>query len=346
MWKPPSRIFELSLSSATRFIQVPYDTKYEDDGILEIITPRGRYRFSALVKKSCLDRSAVNAVIGRAIANRNVGNNRRLKATSGRLVLARYVPSTAGEQFIEAGLCFADDSGNVHLRLGTEYNWTILNKREPPKLPDADRVTPAAIQLLFQLATEPESANWTVRDLGVTAGLSKSKVAQLRRQFIRQHVLSRDGNTFAFRMNHETCDQLVAGYGQILRPKLFLGRYRYPDVSVDAFVSRLASEAAVQKVSYALTGGPAADLLHQNYRDIEVPVFIAATDPTTLRGLRLMPARNGPVMLLKAFGKLVYWREVKHQFVAPPWLIYAELLTSRDPRAREVAEELRRGFLQ
>jgi len=51
-------------------------------------------------------------------------------------------------------------------------------------------------------------------------------------------------------------------------------------------------------------------------------------------------------MLLKAFGKLVYWREVKHLFVAPPWLIYAELLTSRDPRAREVAEELRRGFLQ
>ena len=74
---------------------------------------------------------------------------------------------------------------------------------------------------------------------------------------------------------------------------------------------------------------------------------MAATDPTTLRGLRLMPARNGPVMLLKAFGKLVYWREVKHQFVAPPWLIlsYAELLTSRDPRAREEAEELRRGFL-
>jgi hypothetical protein len=99
-------------------------------------------------------------------------------------------------------------------------------------------------------------------------------------------------------------------------------------------------------MSYALTGGPAADLLHQNYRDIEVPVFIAATDPTTLRGLRLMPARNGPVMLLKAFGKLVYWLEVKHQFVAPPWLIYAELLTSRDPRARQVAEDLRRGFLQ
>lgn len=48
------------------------------------------------------------------------------------------------------------------------------------------------------------------------------------------------------------CDQLVAGYGQILRPKSFLGRYRYPDVSVDAFISRLASEAAVQNVSYAL----------------------------------------------------------------------------------------------
>jgi hypothetical protein len=32
--------------------------------------------------------------------------------------------------------------------------------------------------------------------------------------------------------------------------------------------------------------------------------------------------------------------------VAPPWLVYAELLANGDPRAREAAEELRRGFLR
>jgi hypothetical protein len=64
------------------------------------------------------------------------------------------------------------------------------------------------------------------------------------------------------------------------------------------------------------------------------------------RALRLLPDRTGPVVLLKPFGAMVYWKEFDGRMVAPPWLVYAELLTSDDPRAREAAEELRRGFLE
>lgn len=35
---------------------------------------------------------------------------------------------------------------------------------------------------------------------------------------------------------------------------------------------------------------------------------------------------------------LVYWREFDGRMVAPPWLVYSELLVSDDPRAREAAE--------
>ena len=52
------------------------------------------------------------------------------------------------------------------------------------------------------------------------------------------------------------------------------------------------------------------------------------------------------MVLLRPFGELVYWREFDGKMVAPPWLVYAELLVSSDPRAREAAEELRREFLQ
>jgi hypothetical protein len=31
--------------------------------------------------------------------------------------------------------------------------------------------------------------------------------------------------------------------------------------------------------------------------------------------------------------------------LAPPWLVYAELLSGNDPRAHEAARELRREFL-
>ena len=139
----------------------------------------------------------------------------------------------------------------------------------------------------------------------------------------------------------ELRDRLISGYSQILRPKLLIGRFRYEEPSVDQFVARLSREAAKQKIPYALTGGPAADAMQHFYRSAEVPVFL---DAKWQRSLRLLPDRTGPVMLFKPFGNLVYWREFEGKMVAPPWLVYAELLTGNDPRAREAAEEFRQEF--
>jgi hypothetical protein len=248
-----------------------------------------------------------------------------------------------GEQFIKAGVSFADEPGNIHLRLGSEYNWTVLGKREPPKLPEANRTTPATIQLLFQFAINPKSAAWTVRDLARAAGISKTKVAQLRQQFLRERILTSKSE---FHLTPEISDRLVSGYNQILRPKLLVGRYRYPDPSVDEFLRRLPDVLAAEKVRYAVTGGPAAELMQHFYRALDFPVFLDVERSRIQRALRLLPDQVGPVIALKPFGELVYWREFDGRMVAPPWLIYAELLVSDDARAREAAEELRNQFLK
>jgi hypothetical protein len=311
-----------------------------NDGFMEIKTPGGQYRLSVQSKRSYLDRSLVNALIARTEANQTAAKQDN---TRGKLLLARYVPVALGEQLVEAGICFADDPGNIHLQLGSEYSWTVLGKREPAPLPEADRTTPATIQLLFQFATEPPSAKWPVRDLAGSAGISKTRVAQIRGQFVRERVLKARAHESEFRVTPEIADRLVAGYSQILRPKILLGRYRYQEQSADQFVARLSHEAATQKIPYALTGGPAADAMQHFYRSSDIPVFLHVEHH---RALRLLPDRTGPVVLLKPFGDLVYWREFEGRMVAPPWLVYAELLNGSDPRAREAAEELRREFLK
>ncbi len=313
------------------------------EGALELTTPRGRHRLFAEVKRSYLDRGLVNAILSRAREESTGKGRTKSRKTSLRLVLAHYIPAAVGERFIEAGICFADDPGNVHLRLGDDYNWTVLGKRETPRLAEADQTTPATIQLLFQLATEPQSATWTVRDLARAAGISKTKAALLRNQFRREKLL--DGKS-GFQVTPEIVDRLVAGYGQILRPKLVIGRYRYPDPSIDRFLGRLSEEARTRKLQYALTGGPAAEAMQHFYHGSEASVFLAPPEPGILRALQLLPDRTGPVVLLRPFGELVYWKEFDGRMVAPPWLVYAELLASSDPRAHEAAEELRRGFLQ
>jgi hypothetical protein len=314
-----------------RFIPAPKSAGRANDGVLELETATGKHRLSVEVKRSYLNRSLVNAVIGQT------------HGRQGKLVIARYVPAALGEQFVKAGVCFADDPGNVHLQLGRKFNWTVLGRREPPALPEAGRATPATMQLLFQFAVEPASAKWTVRDLARSTGISKTRVAQIRGQFFGDLILTGPADKPDFRMTTEIGDRLVAGYSQILRPKLLIGRCRYEEPSAEQFVARLSRDAAAQKIPYALTGGPAADAMQHFYRSAEVPVFL---DAKWQRSLRLLPDRNGPVMLFKPFGNLVYWREFEGKMVAPPWLVYAELLTGSDPRAREAAEEFRQEYLK
>jgi hypothetical protein len=313
-------------------------------GVLEITTPRGKHRLPLIVKRSYLDRSMVNAVIGQIQGERKAAQGGGRTTTNGEtILLAPYLATPTAKSFIDAGISFADEVGNIHLALGDEYNWTVIGERKPPKPPESERMTPAAIQLLFQFAVNPESANWTVRDLAAAVGFSKSKVAELRLQFAQEGIFSAQGSERSPDATRELRDRLVSGYNQILRPKLVLGRFRYQEPSVEQFVARLTHDAAAQKIPYALTGGPAADAMQHFYRSSEVPVFLNAEHH---RALRLLPDRTGPVVLLKPFGDLVYWREFEGKMVAPPWLVYAELLNGSDPRAREAAEELRQEFLK
>ena len=61
--------------------------------------------------------------------------------------------------------------------------------------------------------------------------------------------------------------------------------------------------------------------------------------------LRLLPDREGSITILRAFGELVFWEKREDHILAPPWLVYAELMSGKDPRTQEAAKEFRREFL-
>ena len=89
----------------------------------------------------------------------------------------------------------------------------------------------------------------------------------------------------------------------------------------------------------------AAYALQKFYRGMELPVFIDAFSDQLRRRLRILPDKTGPIILLRSFGTIPFWREAEPFPLAHPWLIYSELMNSSDPRAHEAAEELKREYL-
>lgn len=303
---------------------------------VELRTGGGVYRLR-VERRGQLKRGMVNEV---ETWVRHVGRDGK----GGVLVAARHVPRGAAEEMIGAKINFVDEVGNVHVELGGRYNWTVYGLPAGERIGEARRMSPAQMQLLIQWVTHPESVNWPVRQLEGAAGVSKSAIAQARVQMGGMGVVERSGGEYRLGAGDLVGEQVIRGYGAILRPKLFGGRFRAAEKSPEALLARLRKQKA--GVRYAVTGGAAADLLQRYYRGAETVLYVEGGVKSTAQALRLLPDREGPVTLLEAFGEVVYWGERRGHEVAPPWLIYAELLLSKDPRAQEAAQEFRREYLE
>lgn len=308
------------------------------DGILKIRAPKGTYRFLVEQKRSYLDWGVLNALIAQA----------KLYATARReplLLFARYIPGPSAERLIQSGINFVDQAGNMHLVLGRNYERTVVGTKQDVPEAKEPRISPAISQLLFAFATAKDAGSWSVRKLAEYAGLSKSNVAKVERQLVAQGVLSESKEDFRLRDRSKLPEELLPGYELALRPKLFLGRFRSPAREIDEILVGIRELLGKDSIRWSITGGPAAYLLQKFYRGLELPIFIESLNDQLRRCLRIIPDKSGPLIFLRSFGSIAFWRESGSFPIAHPWLIYSELMYSSDPRAHEAAEEIRREYL-
>jgi hypothetical protein len=328
----------LPFVSALNFSAAGRHAQPEVDGMLQVRTPKGTYNFLVEQKRSYLDRGMLNALVAQAtLYAREHGKPL--------LLFARYVPRPSAERLIKSGVNFLDQAGNIHLVLGRNYERTIVGGQESAVLKEGNRISPATTQLLFALAAEEEAGSWSVRKLAEASGLSKSNVAKVEKQLVDRDVLRELEDGFHIRDNAQLQEELLRGYELSLRPKLLIGRFRSPVSHVDGMLASVREALTEHSIRWSVTGGPAAYALQKFYRGQELPIFIDSFTDQLRRKLRIIPDKSGPLIFLRSFGTVPFWRETGPLPLAHPWLIYSELMYSSDPRAHEAAEEIKREFL-
>ncbi|MEK7404360.1 MAG: type IV toxin-antitoxin system AbiEi family antitoxin [Acidobacteriota bacterium] len=309
------------------------------DALAKIKSPSGVTSFTVEIKRSYLDRAAIASLAALA---RRLERDKRPPP----LLLARYIPRVAGEELVRAGLCFADGSGNINLRLGERYHALVLGNRDQGRAERTRRLSPGAVQMLFVALARPELIRAPVRQLAESAGVGKSTAAEVRRQLVQQGLIAASSSGGTPIADEKTIrERFLLGYSQVLRPHLLLGRFRGPYKDSGDFLQALAQSRERRSSLWALTGGAGAFELDHFYRGEETVCFVGQWDAATAKELRLIPDSAGPITMLKPFGSLVVWSRPEGMPLAHPWLIYAELLHNGEPRAIEAAEELRRNHL-
>src|SRR5258708_6851534 len=258
-------------------------------------------------------------------------------------LIARYISAPAAEQLIDSHISFCDAVGNYHLELGERYNWTRLGIRN--KLPERqaigrDRVE---VQLLLQFASDPSSLAWTVRRIAEGAGVSKSAAALMLRRLDPEEERGDEAQHTQI-MDEERVRTALLGYGRVVRPKVLVGRFRPPKNSLSDVLEPLGRLQEGDVGRFAITGRAAAQLLGHKESLDEVPLFAADWHGFALH-LKLQPDPKGQIVLLRAFGSVVYGKSAEGFVVSPIPLIIAELLTSKAQKDKKLAETMWKDFL-
>jgi hypothetical protein len=303
--------------------------KHDDlrvDAVLKVRTPTSTEQLYCEVKSSNVSHELAAQVTGLA---------RQIQPL---LVAAPIIGAGIGDFLVKNNINFIDGRGNCYLNLGDRYVARIQGKSGEPQ-PTARALRTPSYQVLFTVLAQPDLIAAPVRTLATAAGVSRQAVVTLQERLSELGYIAKGsrGYVWASAGKRRALDLWLAGYAASVRPSLLVCSYRTQDTDPAALEVRIAP--ILEKCcDWRWGGGAAAHRLDGHFRG-EKTVVHAVDAPADLpKKLRAIPDRSGPLVLLRSPGPAGLMGVTTD--TAHPLLVYTELLTDGNERAREAAQQL------
>jgi hypothetical protein len=259
------------------------------------------------------------------------------------LLLADYVPPRLAQRLVEAGVNFVDETGNVYIDWPGKLYIRVQGAR-PKRLPEpmGGRLSqPSGLQVVFILLAGSRANSMGYRELAKKSGVALGSVARIVQELkVKGYLELRGRGKWIVTRKRDLLDLWVGGYADRLRQKLSIGRFQPPERDLTRTLGRMQMEAEATGITWALTGGFAADVLTHHFRGDQLAVFVSEWPSDLVKGLRWLPSAHGPVSVLRQFSPHVLFTQKPplEVPVAHPLLVYAELVFQRRERELETAK--------
>jgi len=297
---------------------------------LTLTTPRGEQRAFLNWARSNLNQQLVEYLVH--LAGRLDGPFFLFAPSVGREVATRLE---------EACVNYVDLAGNCGVQLGDEYIAQIEGRRLPAKTPRERALRAPSLLVLFTLLAKPELVSSPVRLIASKAGgLSPQTVTDLRKRLVEEEWVSAAGRKHAWVPGgkERALDLLLGDYDR-LALHLKLGRFRARPMDLGELEQAITERLKGRVFSFG--GGAALERSEQvkqlkgYYRGTRTIVYADEALPS-MTGL-LVPDARGEIIFSRFPGECA---RNENQDLSP-LLIYLDLMTEGEPRAREAAAELR-----
>jgi hypothetical protein len=323
-------IKDAAISKVELRIQTGHGTA-RPDAILRIKTLRGDHEFFVEMKRTHLTYALAD---GLTVHARRAGQKPWILFTL-------HVPRKIGRYLGELGINYVDRAGNCRLQIGTDYV-AVIEGQKPIYAPAPGRgIGVPGYRVLFTILAKPGLLNVPVRTLADAAAVSKTTAAETIARLQRDGLVSPDPRQRRIVDPRALLNRWMVGY-ETARTRMIMGRFRTQDPNPAALEERLEKELG-NDIKWAWGGGAAAMRITKHYRGEETVLHVLNPTADLPRRLKALPAADGPFMIQRTPAKTAFEGAVPQ--TVHPLLVYAELMASGNPRAREAAIEIRERYL-
>lgn len=251
------------------------------------------------------------------------------KNSSARLVLvSEYVSPAQAERLRQLNISFFDTAGNAYFNDSGVYVFVSGNKTEVNREKPLGLFRPAGIKLLLAFLIQPGLENADYRTIAGDTGVPRTTVGELMADLEKAGYLLRRGNSRFLMNKQELIKRWVEEYSEKFRVKLKPVRYHSTKL-----IGRWWENIDITEYK-AVWGGEAGGARLTMHLKPQTATIYADSTLSRLQAIHgLVRDERGEIEILKKF-----WKFGEIGNVAPPLVVYADLLATADERNLETAQ--------
>lgn len=254
------------------------------------------------------------------------------KSTEHYILIAHRLSPAIKMELREKEISYLESNGNIYFKQG---GFLIHENTAKPVASVREKQNRAfsktGLKVIFLFLLDENLINRPYRDIAANADVGLGNINYVITG-LREggYLLKIDQGKYQINNKNELLQKWVSAYGERLKPKLQMGSFRFLNEEDFSNWQKLKLDSP----ETVWGGEPAGALLTKYLRPQQLTIYTSGTKTELMRKYRLIPDENGNVKVFRKF-----WRYDETNYsIAPPVLVYADLLNTNDSRCREAGE--------
>jgi hypothetical protein len=257
------------------------------------------------------------------------------------MIIAERIFPTIKESLRAEKIAYLDTAGNIFVNADGTYVW--IDGRKTPKkakMITNRAFTKAGLKTVFCLLANPNAINMPYRQLAQNANVALGNIQNVLDGLKDSgFILQKNKQEKLLRNKKQLLRRWIDGYRETLKPALHIGNYKFWDKDK---INKWRQLPFPEHANAVWGGEGAAEEMTGYLNPAELTLY-AENKSALVSVWTLIPDINGTVHIYEKF-----WQDngQSGERLAPPVLVYADLILTDDPRCIETAEIIYNKYLK